>query len=122
MAASRDAKADGQVLRHGGQRAGRVCLELAMKCGGAATITLASAVLACGDDEPRCAADQIVRDQRSALCLGAHELAKRSTTAIVPSQAEIEEAERLIERAFQVLRPGSRGSRSRHLGIKRGRR
>lgn len=71
---------------------------------GAAVIAMSLA--ACGDAEPRCAVDRVVRDQRSALCLGAHELAKRSTDAIVPSQTELEEAEVLIERAFQALRPG----------------
>jgi len=60
---------------------------------------------ACGDDEPYCGAHQILRDQRSGLCMSAHEFAKRTTTAIIPTQAELEAAELLLRRGFEPLRP-----------------
>jgi len=68
---------------------------------------VAAAFAACGepgDEELPCGAREILRDQRSSLCLSAHELAKRATAAIIPTQPEVDAAAAVIRAGFAPLR------------------
>jgi hypothetical protein len=69
--------------------------------GGAALIAACSEPV---DEELPCGAREIVRDHRSPLCLSAHELAKRATAAIIPTQAEVDAAAAVIRAGFAPLR------------------
>jgi len=71
----------------------------------AAAALCVMAACGCASDAPYCGAHELLRDQRSGLCLSAHELAKRGTTSIIASQAELEQAELLVRQAFEALRP-----------------
>ncbi|MBL8624835.1 MAG: hypothetical protein JNK64_26235 [Myxococcales bacterium] len=68
---------------------------------------VAALIAACSepvDEELPCGAREIVRDHRSPLCLSAHELAKRATAAIIPTQAEVDAAAAVIRAGFAPLR------------------
>jgi len=72
----------------------------------AIVVGFGAVVAACSDDAgPYCGAHELLRDQRSSLCISAHELAKRSTTAIIASQEELDAAEALIRTTLPALRP-----------------
>lgn len=64
---------------------------------------LAAACGAPGDDELPCGARELQRDHRSPLCLSAHELAKRATAAIIPTQAELDAAAAVLRAGFAPL-------------------
>lgn len=73
----------------------------------ARAFSLIAVLGSCGTDDvgPYCESHELLRDQRSALCLSTHELAKRATTEIIATQGELEQAEVLIRTSFAALRP-----------------
>lgn len=76
-----------------------------MRTRGAASIVVSLAfVIGCGGDAPRCPADGAADSvTTSALCMSAHELARRETANLNPTQAEIDAAAALVEAAARPL-------------------
>ena len=68
-------------------------------------VTVALAFLvACGDNQPLCPAEEAAASvTTSALCMSAHELARRATTELNPTQSEIDQAASLVASASKPL-------------------
>lgn len=61
-------------------------------------------LMACGDNHPVCPADEAALSvTTSALCMSAHELARRATAELNPTQSEIDQAATLVASASTPL-------------------